>query len=81
MMLMMTIVVPGAVQSTSHEWLNLINTTEESGMINFPIVQKREFLWDIELAQGHTALTPWSWVITTYFKLLTHNNHMVLAQE
>lgn len=79
--MMMTIVVPGAVQSASHELLNLIITTEEVGIINLPIVQKREFIWDTERAQGHTALTPRSWDITAYFKLLTHNNPMVLAQE
>lgn len=42
-MMMMTTVVPGTVQSTSHELPNVINTTEETDIINIPIVQKRKF--------------------------------------
>lgn len=40
----MMIVIPDTIQSASHELLNLINTTEEAGIINIPIVQKRKFI-------------------------------------
>ena len=54
---MITMIVPVTTQSASHELLSLINTAEEAGTVNIPIVQKRIFIWDTELAQGHNAVT------------------------
>ena len=70
---MITMIVPVTTQSASHELLSLINTTEEVGIVNIPIVQKRIFIWDGELAQGHHAATHPRWDITADFNLLPHN--------
>lgn len=63
-------------------WITQFNqNNEEGGIINIPIAQKIKFIWDTELAQGHTALMQQSWDRTVYFKLLTYNDYMVLAQQ
>ena len=41
---MITMIVPVTTQSASHKLLSLINTTEEAGIVNIPIVQKIIFI-------------------------------------
>ena len=69
--------LPVTTQSASHELLSLLST--EKDIVNIPIVQKRIFIRDTELAQGHSAVTHPRWGITAYFNLLSHN-FMALAQ-
>lgn len=80
MMTIMMFVILGTVQSASREFTQCNQNNEEADIISITTVQKVKFIWDTAPPQGHTALTQQSSDIRTYFKLLTHNNVMVLAQ-